>query len=121
MPKRKLVVTEQVEVKKQHTRPCGDCPWRRDAVRGWLGGHKPMDWILSAIGDGIIHCHTKKGDPHPQCAGAATFRTNVSKRPRDRSALLLPKDTKRVFGDPKEFIEYHSNHIGKIGEVHDGS
>jgi len=41
-------------------RPCNDCPWRRKSCAGWLG---PF---------GI-----------KQCAGAAVYRANVCKSPRD--------------------------------------
>lgn len=89
---------------KQHRRPCGDCPWSRTSARGWLGGVAAKEWLGEAHGETRIDCHTKIG---PQCAGAAIYRTNVRKSPRDRSLLVLPEDAENVFDSPRSFLEHH--------------
>lgn len=101
---RLVCLTDAKPSTKQHTRPCGDCPWRRDALAGWLGGFTPESWIATAHGDQRVMCHTKKG---PQCAGAAIYRANVCKVSRDDGALRLKADRKKVFSTPSEFLEYH--------------
>lgn len=96
---------EAVPAKTQHRKPCHDCPWRRVALPRWLGGTLPLDWLGATHGEAVIECHTVTGGH--QCAGAATYRANVCKTPRDPNALNLPADRKTVFASPAEFLEHH--------------
>lgn len=102
----------------QHKKPCVDCPFGRIAVPGWLAGSTPEEWVMMAHGESRIECHTmisegfEPGTSH-QCAGAAIYRTNVCKDPRDRTLLTLPKNTKLVFSGPKEFTEHHTSDLFK--------
>lgn len=89
----------------QHRRPCGDCPWRRDSLKGWVGGLTADQWLRAAHGEDRIDCHTRRG---PQCAGAATYRGNVGKLPRDQELLRLAPDREAVFSRPDEFLEHHA-------------
>lgn len=89
---------------RQHMKPCGDCPWRRAAIPSWLGSNTIEEWLFFAHGEARIDCH--KILPH-QCAGAATYRNNVCKSPRDPALLLLPADHVKVFSSPREFREHH--------------
>ncbi len=90
---------------KQHTTPCHDCPWRRNALSGWTGSLSPEQWTKEAHAESVIYCHTTF---FAQCVGAAIFRSNVCKVPRDPSTLMLPRDTDRVFAHDVEFITYHT-------------
>lgn len=102
---RQIVSSEEAqEAEGQHRRPCSDCPWARSAFPGWLGSATADDWIATAHSDERIDCHTLLG---AQCAGAATYRANVCKSPRDKSLLVLPADRVRVFSSPEEFRTYH--------------
>lgn len=98
---------QATESNVQHKKPCGDCPWRRNAIPGWLGNMTPEEWLQAANGDGVIDCHTVVGSPQPQCAGAASYRANTCKSPRDLRALRLPVDRTRVFSSPSEFLNHH--------------
>jgi len=60
--------------------------------------------MLAAHGEERIECHTLLG---AQCAGAAIYRANVAKRPRDKGVLLLERDRRTVFATPTEFMEHH--------------
>lgn len=95
---------EAVPTDQQHTKPCSDCPWRRDSVQRWLGGLSPQDWLEYAHGEDKIDCHTLRG---PQCAGAAIYRSNVCKSPRNKSLLVLPPNKVAVFSNPREFEAHH--------------
>ena len=95
---------EAVPCSVQPKTPCHDCPWRRKAIPGWLGDATAWDWIQTAHSDARIDCHALKG---PQCAGAAIYRANVCKKPRDESVLRLPVDRTKVFASPAEFTEHH--------------
>lgn len=107
MAKRRMLVTGHEATrgaKKQHMKPCGDCPWRRDALPGWLGNLTADDWLRAAHGESRIDCHTIA---KMQCAGAAIYRRNVCKRMHDPKLLVLDADRERVFSNPMEFKEYH--------------
>lgn len=102
----KLLSIEQAKPSSvQHTSPCSDCPFRRDALPGWLGGRTPAQYALLACSDEIILCHTKVG---PQCAGAAIYRANICKEARSKRVLRLPKDTVKVFAWVTEFMQHHT-------------
>lgn len=83
--------------------PCSDCPWRRDSLAGWLGPNTPAEWVALAHGEARIDCHALRG---PQCAGAAIYRANVSKRTRG-AQLRLPSNVVAVFAAPSEFLQHH--------------
>lgn len=95
--------------------PCNDCPWRRVAAPGWLGPYDPQHWIELAHSEQPIACHqTIKvedwSDPElRQCKGAAIFRSNVFKLPRNPqdAAATTKVDTVKVFATDTEFIDYH--------------
>lgn len=101
-----MTTSDQVKpAKKQHTKPCGDCPWRKTAIKGWLGGVTKEQWIYDAHSDDKIICHCTG---NTECAGVAIYRKNVAKSPRDKSVLILPADKENVFATPMEFLEYHT-------------
>jgi hypothetical protein len=100
-----LVSSEEAKpALQQHTGPCSDCPWRRDSLHGWLGGLTSQQWVRAAHGDEVIDCHVHTG---AQCAGAAIYRANVAKLPRDAANLRLPADREAVFASPDQFKEHH--------------
>ena len=103
---RRMLITddEAIPVAGQPEVPCSDCPWRRDSLRGWLGDASVKEWIAAAHGEERIDCHVLVG---PQCAGAAIYRSNVCKRPRDKSLLLLDRSD-AIFALPQEFEAHHS-------------
>lgn len=99
-------------MKKQHSKPCAECPWRRTSCRGWLGpetGH-PEVYIAAAHSDEIIECHLSHVH---ECAGAAIYRANVCKTTRHGHELHLPSDKVNVFSHPQEFIDHHSPWVDK--------
>jgi len=87
--------------KCQHTKPCEDCPWRKNSLPGWLGDYDADTWLQIAHGDGIIPCHVYT----QQCAGAAIYRSNVCKSVRNPKALELPGNSE-VFTF-NEFKQHH--------------
>jgi hypothetical protein len=96
-------------------KPCNDCPWRRVAMRGWLGPHSAAEWLRIAHGEQPIACHQTirredwEAEGLRQCAGAAIFRKNVAKLPRwdQDAARQFKPDTETVFASDAEFEEYH--------------
>jgi hypothetical protein len=102
-----LTSDEAVVTKQQHMKPCSDCPWRKNSIRGWLGPLGVIGWLRVARGDSNVTCHTLKKPTkgHWQCAGIATYRANTCKIPKDPLALRLPS-SKDVFTFG-EFEKYH--------------
>lgn len=97
---------------KRLTRPCTDCPMRRDALPGWLGGASAEEYRQLAHSDIEVDCHVHEGSP---CAGMSIYRTNTCKwQPKE---LKLPADHEAVFSGPVEFLEHHS----QFGRAHNAS
>lgn len=111
MRKRRQLLTtaDAVPAKKQHKSPCSDCPFSRKSLPGWLGGPTADDWLKEAHGDHTIPCHVFSG---AQCAGAAIYRRNVLKQPRDPECLRLEANRDLVFATPMEFKRHHAREGG---------
>jgi hypothetical protein len=97
--------------------PCNDCPWRRNAVQGWLGPHDANEWAEAAQSDSAIACHqtireSESWEGTKQCRGASIFRANICKMSRDPRVVNSEADHERVFSSPQEFIEYHEGEEG---------
>jgi hypothetical protein len=78
-----------------------------------LGPWSAEEWEQIAHGEAPIACHvTLDGDSGwdsddvVQCAGAAIYRANVCKLPKDPSVAVLVPDRELVFSFG-EFVEYH--------------
>lgn len=93
-------------------RPCNDCPWRRVSCAGWLGPFDAEEWIALAHSDEPIACHETiveddVWDGAKQCMGAAIYRANIAKLPRNREVIVGKADREHVFSGPREFIDHH--------------
>lgn len=93
-------------------RPCNDCPWRRVSAPGWLGPYDADEWVALVHSDEPIACHEtivedEEWGGAKQCRGAATYRANVCKSPRDPSVAVGPVDREHVFASPVEFKAHH--------------
>jgi hypothetical protein len=93
--------------------PCSDCPWRTNALAGWLGPYDVYKWGVIAASDEPIACHqTIEEDENwdtpgiRQCAGAASYRQHICKMPRDREVAVGPPNPK-VFGSAQAFVDHH--------------
>lgn len=101
--------------------PCNECPWRKVALSGYLGPHSPKEWIRMAHGESAIACHktikvSESWEGTRQCAGAASFRANVAKTPRDPSVAYGPA-REDVFPDNQAFLDHHAP--GQVWEMAD--
>lgn len=94
--------------------PCTECPWRRISAPGWLGPYTAEQWFRLAHSDEPIACHLtivtdgEWEDGTMQCAGAARYRANVAKQPRDPQVASGPVDRDTVFARPDEFLAHHT-------------
>jgi len=97
----------------KHKTPCNECPFRRKAAPGWLGGGTVESWHANLVfGDTAFICHTgeRKGKRY-FCAGSMIHYRNQLKTPRDPefAAMVLKysKDVEHVFQWPHEFKQHH--------------
>lgn len=95
-------------------KPCAECPWRREAVRGYLGPHTAEEWVEIAHSDSPIACHMtiKHNDQDwaelRQCGGSTIFRANICKTPRHPNVAVADEtDTEQIFSWDGEFIDHH--------------
>lgn len=89
---------------KQLTAACTDCPLRRDALRGWLGGATPEDYARLCHSDEVVDCHVHAGS---RCAGLAIYRSNVAKWQPQHHRLDADRDA--IFASRQEFLDHHAN------------
>lgn len=94
--------------------PCNECPWRRNSWAGHLGPFAPAVWLALVHGEDAIACHKTIEEEDDwttpgirQCAGAARYRANVFKSPRDPAVAVGPRDPE-VFARPAEFTAHHT-------------
>jgi len=99
----KLIASgEKSPTTRQLTEPCSDCPLRRDALPGWLGGSTPEEYARLCHSDSIVECHVHSGS---RCAGLAIYRRNTCKsQPKEH---ILPADKDAVFANVMEFLDHH--------------
>ena len=108
---KKLIASgEGIPASKQLTKACSDCPLRRDALNGWLGGATPEEYARLCHSDAVVQCHVHAGS---RCAGLAIYRRNTAKwQPEEHK---LPADHEAIFSNVVEFITHHSAPCGTKG------
>lgn len=100
--KKLIAKGEGQSASKMLTAACSDCPLRRDALNGWLGGYSPEEYARLCHSDEIVECHVHSGS---RCAGLAIYRKNVSQRQIHEHEL--PCDTETIFATRQEFLNHH--------------
>lgn len=105
---------------------CRECPLRKDANRGALGGWTPMMYLRGLFGPADIACHLSSGfkdgerERQKSCTGVAAFRANVSGWEASSGVHPLSHAKEAVdaiageaetraecFSDPNEFLAHH--------------
>ena len=115
----RVIVTRYREPTKQ---PCSDCPFRRNAVAGWLGEAAPESFIVEISMERPLPCHQtidyedkdwlskwNAGEIGSTCAGALIMSANMCKLPRDRAFPRMEKDKTAVFPTHQAFLDHHNN------------
>jgi hypothetical protein len=106
---------------KQHSKPCGECPWRKESAAGWLGASTPVEFLQQSESGIKMPCHLhinyeqddweNEIDNVPECAGRSI---HIANRCKSVSGILkLPADRDTVFSNPQDFIDHHSHGRGK--------
>lgn len=99
---------------------------------GWLGAATPSSFILEISMERPLPCHLSIDYDNPRwlalwsaqkigkiCAGSLIMSANMGKLPRDREFPRKAGDKLTVFGNHKEFIEYHEGAASKSWEYGD--
>lgn len=85
--------------------PCGDCPFRKDTYKGWLGSAR----MRSILDSDSFTCH-KNNDL--QCAGHMLIKgeENAFVALAKRLYISLPlKGRELIFDNNQDCIDHHSN------------
>jgi len=92
-------------------KPCSNCPFKKDTLKGWLG-HDRADDIANCSS---FTCH-KTGDtgkgPRKQCAGFMILKQEESDFYRllnHAARQFLMKHNNDIFESKEDFIKHHSN------------
>jgi hypothetical protein len=103
-------------VKLKHKKPCSECPWRKAAPQGWLGGHPPEYYADAAQNNEVPACHLQDFGPDDHktamCAGALATMANQCKAADNTAG---GEAARRVVGRNNDcfphlmaFYEYHA-------------
>ena len=103
-----------------HRTPCKECPWRKDSLKGYLGGW-PVETYADAVAAGEVpachlHDHGPETDATPFCAGALACMANQALQPpefhKGQQGAKEARDTVGkldiVFWHHSQFYEYHA-------------
>lgn len=103
-------------MKLYHKKPCAECPWRKIAAPGWLGGHS-AEFYADAVNEGEIPaCHLRDHGPDSDetafCAGATSVMANSCQQPwkQEGAAEAVREIGKNdaCFWHPALFYQHHT-------------
>lgn len=80
MAKRQLISANDAEIAtRQPTEPCGDCPFAKASLAGWLGNLSVDEWLRCAHGESVIDCHALIAEDGSafQCAGTTPYQEGL--------------------------------------------
>lgn len=104
-------------------KPCKQCPFRKKAMKGWLGEAHPESFVGTLLLESeVLPCHStidySRKDWHEAwtmrregkaCAGAIATACNSGKRPRYLTVPVPERNREEVFARFADFIEHHRN------------
>ena len=85
-------------------KPCKDCPFRKNTLKGWLGGQRMTDILKQ----GSFVCHKKKD---MQCAGHMLLKGDDNDFVQLANRLGIALDLtgrEEVFDSQQDCIDHHS-------------
>tara|TARA_Y100001973_G_C5127478_1_gene295967 strand:+ start:155 stop:520 length:366 start_codon:yes stop_codon:yes gene_type:complete len=72
-------------MKLKHKTPCKECPWRKESLQGYLGGHAPEYYADAVANNEVPACHLQDHGPEDDrtafCAGALSCMANQAMQP----------------------------------------
>lgn len=99
-----------------HRQPCAECPWRKKAAKGWLGGHTAESYADAVQANEVPACHLRDFGPDDDrtafCAGSLAVMSNqcVSAWRSDGGDEAKKGVGKRpdCFAHVREFYKHHT-------------
>ena len=100
----------------KHKVPCAECPWRKTAAQGWLGGH-PSEMYADALANNEVPaCHLQDFGPNDartaMCVGALATAANhcqsLYKTDGGEEARKIVGRREDCFSHVREFYLYHT-------------
>lgn len=94
-------------------KPCGECPFRKNAPRGWLGPWNPTSILQQAFSEFGLACHMTADNPDAisMCAGSIICANKSAKKYRNTKLAQLQQG----LGEDDnvltafEFIKHHKS------------
>lgn len=96
-------------------KPCKECPWLKNSLRGYLGPEDPEYFASVFHQDFEYPCHKTKDTPEEEvCTGLVYTRVNSCKSARTPGQLKNKEDSLRgkpnnCFRNIHEFLDYHKS------------
>lgn len=95
-------------------RPCGQCPFRKDSVKGYLGGFTIEETLEVAKSEHPFDCHKTRGtDNTKECSGRLLFATKTCKSFKNAELEKLRLETKESNSTDNilgfDFRQHHEN------------
>ena len=103
-------------MKLKHKTPCKECPWKKDSLKGFLGGWTPESYADAVAMNEIPCCHLVDHGPQDNksafCVGALATASNSCIQPHKTPGAIEAKKKigKRedCFQWVRDFYEYHA-------------
>lgn len=124
------MVTVEKGMQRAIKSPCVECPFRRDAAPGYLGGYTPEMYLDAVFSPASLACHNSHGfhtgdiEKQRLCTGLAAFRANTGwiasvtletplgpftvPSAAHASTQYIGHDEEHYFATPEEFIAHHA-------------
>lgn len=91
---------------------CVECPLRRDAKPGYLGGYSPEMYLEALHSGASIACHMSPGfregvlETQRHCTGVAAYRANVGVVAMVEGHITRAHESTRIVGDADKVTFY---------------
>lgn len=103
-------------MKLHHRAPCAECPWRRAAIQGYLGGFAAELYADAVLNNEAPACHKRDHGPDSDdtafCVGALQVANaaciSLWRSPGADEARRVVGTSELTFAHPREFFTYHS-------------
>jgi hypothetical protein len=99
-----------------HKTPCAECPWRKAAPAGWLGGFSAEEYADPVQENEVPACHLRDHGPESDntafCVGSLSTMANACisawKSPGGEEAKKIVGRRDDTFGHPALFYQHHT-------------
>lgn len=77
---------------------CGECPFKKDSAKGWLGGETIEDTLNAQQFEHLFSCHKNRGEDHEENLELI----KEGRQPICKGFLLSAKLSAKMFGQNSE-------------------